>query len=105
MVFESVEKLVSGATSTETSAPYHAVNTNSHAFQVIASGSGAVAATVVIEGTLDYNSGAWITLETLTVSGTDIASDGFISIGLWKSHRARVTSVGAGTTVDVLMST
>lgn len=104
MVFEGVRNLITDATAITVGQPIVSSNTNSHAFQAIASGAGAVSATVIVEGTLDIHSGAWVVLETLTLAGTNVASDGFISVGLWRYHRARVTAVGAGSTVNVLMS-
>lgn len=61
-----------------------------YSFQALVAGVGAVAATVIIEVT--NISPNWITLGTITLSGTTSASDGFVSLAPWGAVRARVTS-------------
>lgn len=62
------------------------------------SGSGAVTATVIIEASNDRL--GWVTLETLALSGTGVASDGFALDAAWGSVRARCTAIsGTGAVV------
>lgn len=72
-------------------------------FQATVTGTGAVGVTVNIQGSLDASN--WITLGTITLSGTTSATDGFVSLGEWVAYRA-VTSGATGTisAINVLMS-
>lgn len=71
-------------------------------FQATVSGTGAVTASVVIEASNDAN--GWLSAGTITLSGTDLASDGFPSTTMWSHVRARLVSVtGVGAKVDVTM--
>lgn len=65
-------------------------------------GSGAISATVVIEGT---NGGVGVvTLGTITLSGNDMVSDGFSVVNSpWEQVRARVTALSAGAVCNVRM--
>lgn len=63
-------------------------------FQATINGTGAVATTVTIQSSLDAVN--WVTLGTITLSGTTTATDGFASIGQWLHYRA-VTSATSGT--------
>jgi hypothetical protein len=75
------------------------------AIQVVVVGTGAVAATVVIEVSNDATYAIATALGTITVSGTTSASDGFTTDAPWKYIRARVTAVsGTGATINVYMS-
>ena len=73
-------------------------------FQATITGTGAVTATIIIDVS---NDGAyWVStpMGTITLSGTDSASDGFTSSAPWKYVRARVTAIsGTGATVQVYM--
>jgi hypothetical protein len=60
-------------------------------FQATVVGSGAVAATVLIQFSND-NVG-WLTGATITLSGTTSASDGFASNASWKYKRANLTAI------------
>jgi len=74
------------------------------AFQATVVGTGAVAATVVIEGSNDGTNWVATTLGTITLSGTTSATDGFTTDAPWMYVRARVTAIsGTGATVTVLM--
>lgn len=71
-------------------------------FQVTVKGTGAVSATVVIEGSNDGE--FFLELATVTISGTNSASDGFAATAPWDAVRARVTAVaGAGAEVSAFM--
>lgn len=70
-------------------------------FQVFVVGSGAVSCTILFEVSLDGSH--WITpgMATVTLSGTDVATDGFASNAPWKYVRPNISAVTG--TVTVLM--
>lgn len=78
-------------------------------FQAIVTGTGAVGATVVIECSNEEATGQgtkanWLTLGTITLTGTTTATDGFTSTAPWRFVRARVSAVsGTGAIVEVIM--
>lgn len=78
-------------------------------FQAIETGTGAVTATVIVQASNDeatYKGDAsnWITIATITLSGTTSTTDGFTTVAPWKYVRAGVTAIsGTGATVKVLM--
>lgn len=67
-------------------------------FQVVMTGSGTVSATVDIDVSTDGST--WLTLGTISVSGTDSAADGFVSEESWPHHRADLTAI-SGTSGSV----
>lgn len=78
-------------------------------FQGIVTGTGAVTATILIqasneEATYLGTKANWITIGTITLSGTTTATDGFTTIAPWRYMRTSVTAIsGTGATVEVLM--
>lgn len=78
-------------------------------FQAIETGTGAVTATVIVQASNDeatYKGDAsnWITIATITLSGTTSTTDGFTTVAPWKYVRAGVTAIsGTSATVKVLM--
>lgn len=73
-------------------------------YQGIVAGTGSVTATIVIEGSNTGQAGEFITLGTITLTGTTKATDGFASNAKWTYVRARVTAVtGTGALVSVYM--
>jgi len=78
-------------------------------FQGIVTGTGAVTATIAIQvsnedATMAGTKSNWITIGTISLSGTTTATDGFTSISPWKYVRANVTAVsGTGATVEIIM--
>lgn len=71
-------------------------------YQATVTGTGAVSATVLIE--VSNSNTSFMTLGTITLSGTDSASDGFPSNANWEFTRASVTAIsgtGAQVTVDM----
>lgn len=91
--------LLSGATGTTTGSTFQ--SPASGCYQATVSGTGAVSATVVIEASID--GGSWLTLSTITLSGTTSASDGFVAAGGWPNVRARVSAIsGTSATVNVV---
>ena len=73
-------------------------------FQASVNGTGAVTATVAIQGSNDNVNWAATALGTITLSATTTASDGFTTTAPWKWVRAVVSNVtGTGAVVTVLM--
>lgn len=71
-------------------------------YQATVTGTGAVTATVIVEGC--NNNADWFTLGTITLSGTTSASDGFIGTAAWSNVRARLTAItGTGAAVSAQM--
>lgn len=67
-------------------------------YQATVVGTGAVTGTVVFEGSNDKI--LYVTLGTVTLTGTTSATDGFASTAAWSHVRARVTAVtGTGALV------
>lgn len=75
-------------------------------FMATEAGTGAVTATILIEVTTNAAvTTSWITLGTITLSGTTTAQDGFASSADWPCVRARTTAIsGTGATVTVTMA-
>jgi hypothetical protein len=82
-------------------------------YQAFVTGTGAVTATVAIQATNDENSVSpsggspvannWVALGTITLSGTNQASDGFTTSASWRFVRAVVTNLtGTGAVCTVL---
>ena len=70
-------------------------------FQATVTGTGTVSATVAIEVSNDKTN--WLTLGTITLSGTASATDGFFQDRVpWASIRGRVTAI-AGTGAKVTL--
>ena len=78
-------------------------------FQAIVTGTGAVTATVALQvsneaDTFNGVKSNWITMGTITLSGTTTATDGFTTICPWRYVRANVTNVtGTGATAEIIM--
>lgn len=63
-------------------------------------GTGAVSATVIVEGS--NNGTDWVTISTLTMSGTTRAADGGVLQTFFQQIRARVSAIsGTGAKVSV----
>lgn len=79
------------------------------AIQAIITGTGSVSATVTMQVSNENETGQglksnWITLATISLSGTTTATDGFATIATWRYIRAVVSSIsGTGATIEVLM--
>lgn len=79
-------------------------------FQAIATASsGAVTGTVLIQvsnedDTFNGVKSNWITIATISLTGTTTATDGFTTIAPWRYVRASVTAIsGTSATIEVLM--
>jgi hypothetical protein len=78
-------------------------------FQAIVTGTGAVTATIAVQVSNEANTfngikANWITMGTITLTGTTTATDGFTTICPWRYVRANVTNVtGTGATAEIIM--
>jgi hypothetical protein len=78
-------------------------------FQAIVTGTGSVAATINIQvsnQTDTYNGVKtnWITLGTISLTGTTTATDGFTTVCPWRYVRANIAAVsGTSATVEIIM--
>ena len=100
---------VNSATTTVASTPTYKESPWS-SFQGIVTGtSGTVTATILIQGsnedaTFNGTKSNWVTLGTITLSGTAVASDGLTSVSTFRYVRASITAIsGTAATVEVLM--
>lgn len=76
---------------------------NKMSIQSYVTGTGSVSATVVVEGS--NNESDWVPITTLTMSGTNRASDGGVLETFFQQIRARVTAISgtsASVTVDYI---
>ena len=93
--------LLDAATATTTGSAVRPTNVN-RTFHATVTGTGAVTATVIIEAS--NNTRDFLTLGTITLSGTTSAADGFVSVAAWKCVRARLTAIsGTDAAVSVQM--
>ena len=70
--------------------------------QANVSGTGSVSATVEIH--VSNDAFGWMTIGTITLSGTTSASDGFAVLAPWEFVRAKVTAIsGTGAAVKVMI--
>ena len=78
-------------------------------FQGIITGTGTVSATINVQvtnedATANGANSNWITMGTITLSGTTTATDGFTTIAPWRWVRVNVTAIsGTGATVQAIM--
>lgn len=73
-------------------------------FQASIVGTGAVTATVIIEGSNEGPAGNFLTIATFTLSGTTTDSAGVASQAKWAFIRARMTAItGTSAAVTVTM--
>lgn len=101
--FLSINQTGTGAGSTFDIASTSQDEKPNRTFQATVSGTGSVAATVLVQVSNDPAYG-WLTLGTITLSGTTTATDGFASEAAWQHVRSNVTAVsGTGAVVTVTM--
>jgi len=97
-----VKDILTAATGTGAGLSYCGIASEKRAFQATVTGTGAVTATVAIQVSNDDTN--WITLGTITLSGTTSATDGFTSDAPWGYVRANVTAIsGTGAAVTATM--
>ena len=95
--------LLNAATTVSSGASFPGGSGNS-TYQATVRGTGAVSATVLIEASNDGEN--YLTLATITLSGTNSSSDGFSSNSAWASVRANLTAIsGTNTAVTVITAT
>lgn len=70
-------------------------------FVATVTGTGAVTATVVVEGSHDGT--LWVEIATITLSGTTSATDGFVETLMWPRIRANCTAI-TGTDANVIVT-
>ena len=95
-------KLVEGATTAGAGSVF-SVQTVNRVFQAVLHGADA-SASVAVEVSMDGVH--FLTLATITLTasaGSDTTTDGFNSVAPWRFVRARVASISAGASVDVLV--
>ena len=112
MSFNGTTKLLNGVTFAQVAAGNITGNPVSSAafwgnrtFQAVITGTGALTGTILIQCSNDNVN--FITLGTITLSGTTTASDGFASSGEWAFHRAYIAQngiTGTGAVVNVTMA-
>jgi hypothetical protein len=99
---------VNSTTSTLASSPIYKESPYG-TFQAIVTGTGAVTATVAVQvsneaATFNGTKANWITMGTITLSGTTTATDGFTTVCPWRYVRVNVTSItGTGATAEIIM--
>lgn len=99
---------VNSATATGASSPIYKESPYS-SFQAIINGTGTVGATIAIQVTNEDDTANgiksnWITMSTITLSGTTTATDGFTTIAPWRWVRCNVSAIsGTGAIVQVIM--
>jgi hypothetical protein len=100
-----VSKMLNGVLVTGASSTFGPSKAGEKVFQATVTGTGAVTATVLIQVSNNVSTLGWITLGTITLSGTTTATDGFASEASWAYYRANVTAVsGTGAAVYVTVA-
>lgn len=101
----SISKMLNGVLVTGVSDTFGPAKAGEKVFQATVTGTGAVSATVLIQVSNNVSTLGWITLGTITLSGTTTATDGFASEAAWGYYRANVTAVsGTGAAVYVTVA-
>ncbi len=96
-----VTDLLSGATTTVTG-DWMFKDAPNTGIQATVTGTGSVAATVVIEVSNDGVNAVATPAGTIILSGTTSSSDGFVMDAAWKFVRARISAIsGTAATVNV----
>lgn len=99
-----VNTILSAATATGAGGTVSLLHADRHSksFTATVTGTGAVSATVNIEVSL--NGTSWLTVGTITLSGTTSATDGFAHDAPWAYYRANCTALsGTSASLTVLM--
>ena len=91
------------ATGTATGTELTTGNNDQRTFQAVCTGSGSVTATVTLEGSLDKTN--WVTIATLSLSGTAPQTSSYEHTSAWTYIRARTSGVsGTSATVNVYVA-
>src|SRR5574341_2342191 len=97
-----VATLLSGVTTISTGAAGGPALAGKKTFQAVVAGTGAVSATVKVQGSNDGDN--WVDIATITLAGTTSAKDGFAADAPWAYYRGDVTAIsgtGAAVTLNV----
>ena len=95
-----VDQTTTGAGST-----YGPGTSGEKTYQATVTGTGAVTATVLIQASNNPTNLGWVTLGTITLSGTTTDTDGFATQAGWGYCRANVTAIsGTSASVDVTVA-
>lgn len=97
------QTLLDGATTVSAGPSISGAYVAKFSAQAFVVGTGAVSATVIIEGT--NNDVDWVTIATLNLTGTTRATDGGVAETLWSKIRGRVSAIsgtGAAVTVSII---
>lgn len=100
------QPLLDGATAVGAGTPISGAYIAKFSAQAFVVGTGAVSATVIIEGSNNSTpagAGDWVPIATLNLSGTTRATDGGVAETLWGQIRARVSAI-SGTNATVSAS-
>jgi hypothetical protein len=102
-VTSQIARLLAAVTATGAGSAFAVpAGTAKRTFQATVAGTGAVTATVLVEITNDGTN--WLTLGTITLSGTTSDSDGFAADAPWAQVRGNVSAVsGTGAAVTLIM--
>jgi hypothetical protein len=94
--------LPSTGTTTTTTGPWMYKDAPQSSFQVVVTGTGTVSTTVQFYVSNDGQNACATPLGTITLSGTNVASDGFTTSAPWKFVQAVVSAIsGTNATVQV----
>lgn len=97
-----VETLLSAVTVTGAGTATGKAQGGMKTFQATVSGTGAVTATVLVQVSNDNTN--WITLGTISLSGTTSATDGFASEAPWAYYRGNVTAISGTSAILTLLA-
>jgi hypothetical protein len=98
--FLKVGNLCSAATGTGACTTIGPVKSGRKVYQASVTGTGAVTATVLVQGSTNASVNGWITIGTITLSGTTTATDAFSTNTAWPFVRGNITAVtGTGATI------
>lgn len=98
--FVKTGHLLTAATGTGAGSTIGPVKSGRKVYQASVTGTGAVTATVLVQVSTDATQNGWITMGTITLSGTTTATDGFVADVAWPFVRGNVSAVtGTGATV------
>ena len=99
-IVQRVAKMLDGVLVTGASSTFGPTKAGEKTFQATVTGTGAVTATVLVQVSNNPSVLGWITLGTITLSGTTTATDGFAADAGWAYYRGNVTAVtGTGAAV------
>ena len=94
--------LLNAVTSIGAGSNFQPITSAPKTFQAVVTGTGSVSSTVAVQVSNDGTN--FLTLGTITLSGTTTATDGFASQATWNYCRGNLTAIsGTGAAVTLLM--